>query len=259
MPDNHDIRILQWPKQKAILEHYFKLEEPCPVSIVFEDNPAFVKIGNDKEGSFDVDMNMNLKVIEDIPVCIKICEPICAVSDYTVGIELFGKPLASLNIRGKTKLGPCEEEPKSERICMDFSKLNPKKDISVPLTVRDIQFTPLDGSNTQGYTTMGLPAGQLKLRIPNDGLRIDFPIPVDQIELTIVNFGNPTLQINGFRNSQLISNQTEILQNETKTLQVQANEITAIEIKGGSNEAALVDVCFSHIPNLNRISEIVIN
>lgn len=259
MPDNHDIRILQWPKQKAKLEHYFKLDKPCPVSIVFAEKPAYVKVGNDKDGPFDVDMNMNLKVIEDIPVCIKICEPICAVSDYTVGIDLLGKPLASINIRGKTRLGPCDEKPELKRLCVNFSKLDPKQDCEVPLTHREIQFTPLDGSTSQHYTTMGLPTGQLKLRIPNEGMRFDFPKPVEKVELTIVNYGNPTMQINGFNDADLVSNQTVVIQNETATIEVLADKVTAIEIKGGSNEAALVKVCFSYNPNTKREPKITIN
>ena len=197
MSENHDIKILQWPKQKALLEHYFILDKPCPVSIVFEEKPAYVKVGNDKEGSFDVDMNMKLTAVEDIPVCIKICEPICAVSDYTVGIELLGQPLASINVRGKTKLGPCDDKPQLQRTCIDFLNLDPKYNNKVPLTINGVQFTLLNNASIHQFTTMGLPTGQQKLRIPNEGLRIDFQQSVTEIELTIVNFGNPVIQING--------------------------------------------------------------
>lgn len=257
MSDKHDVRIIQWPKQKALLEHYFKLDKPCPISIVFEEKPAYVKVGNDKEGSFNVDMNMKLTAVEDIPVCIKICEPICAVSDYTVGIELLGQPLASINVRGKTKLGPCDDKPQIQRTCIDFSNLDPKQNNKVPLTINGAQFTPLNSASTHQFTTMGLPTGQQKLRIPNEGLRIDFQQSVTEIELTIVNFGNPVIQINGFNNADLVSNQTEMIQNTTSTIQVQGNVITAIEIKGGSNEAALVDACFSY--NLNEDPVVIIN
>lgn len=244
MPEEHDIRITQWPKQKALLEHYFKLDEPCPVSIFFEEKPAHVKVGNEKGESFDVDMNMNLKVTETIPVCIKVCEPICAVSDYTVGIQLFGQPFVAIKVNGKTRIEPCASVQQPQSICVDFSKVDPKQNVQIPTTVQGIQFTPLNDSSQQKFTTMGNPAGVNKLSIPNEGMRIDFPDAVNNVELTIVNFGNPVIQINAFNNSNMISNQTEMIQNNTATISVNGTNITAIEIKGGSNEAALYNVCF---------------
>ena len=252
MPENKDIRIIQWPKQKALLEHYFKLDEPCPVSIIFEEAPAHVKVGNEKGERFDVDMNMNLNVIDDVPVSIRICEPICAVSDYSVGIELLGQPLARIRVKGETKLGPCEDKPDPVPICVDFADLDPKKNTQIPLTVSGLQFTPLNSATLQKYTTMGQLAGQLKLSIPNEGMRIDFPQVVGNVELTIVNFGNPVLQVNGFNQGDLVSEQTEMIENGTADLVVTGSPVTAVEIKGGSNEAALVSVCFLRLPSTIR-------
>lgn len=259
MPENHDVKITQWPKQKAMLEHYFKLDKPCPVSIFFEEKPAYVKVGNEKGESFDVDMNMNLKVVEDIPVCIKICEPVCAVSDYSVGIELLGQPLARINVQGKTILGPCEDQPVPQKVCADFANLDPKQNTQVPLTVGGIQFTPLNEATTQQFTMMGTPTGQLKLSMPNAGMRIDFPQAVGEVEVTIVNFGNPVIQVNAFNQATLVSEQTEMIENRTSTVEVIALTLTAIEIKGGSNEAALVEVCFIRRSIIEGIPSVRIN
>ncbi|MGB0787918.1 MAG: hypothetical protein ACPGQR_00115 [Marinirhabdus sp.] len=259
MPENHDVKITQWPKQKALLEHYFKLDKPCPVSIVFDEKPAHVRVGNEKGESFDVDMNMNLKVVEDVPVCIKICEPICAVSDYSIGIELLGQPLAHIRLKGETRLAPCDEKPELRRICIDFTKLDPKQNNQVPLTVNSLQFTPLNDAPSQQFTTMGEPAGQLKLGMPNEGMRIDFPVAVKQVALSIVNFGNPVIQINAFNQSNLVSSQTEMIENTTATVLVTADPVTAIEIKGGSNESALNNVCFSVDASANENTTVRIN
>lgn len=259
MPDIHEVKITQWPKQKALLEHYFKLDEPCPVSIIFDEKPAHLKVANEKGESFDVNMNMNIKVVETIPVCIKICEPICAVSAYSVGIDLLGQPLARINIKGTTRLGPCDSKPQPQRVCVDFANLNPKQSNQVPLTVNGLQFTPLNNATQQNFTTMGLPAGQQKLAIPSEGLRIDFPVPVTQVSLTLINFGNPVMQINAFNLSNLIANQTEMIQNTNSTIQISGTPITAIEIKGGSNEAALQNVCYTILPEVPLVSEVRIN
>lgn len=248
MAEEKIISIKEWPKQKALLEHYFKLDEPCPVSIIFEDKPAHVKVSNEREDAFNVAMNMNLKVVDEIPVCIRICEPICAVSDYSIGIELLGQPLASIRVKGQTRLANCKEDPVITAQCVDFIGLNPKENKS-PLTHKGLQFTPLNEAATVNLTTMGLPNNQLKLSIPNEGIRIDFPTAVRNVSMTIVNFGNPVIEVNSFFNASLISNQSEMIQNTTATFSVNGEPITAIEIKGGSNEAALVEVCFEESSN----------
>lgn len=243
MPEEKNVRIIEWPKQKAYLQHYFQLDEPCPVSIVFDDAPAHVKISNEKEDPFQVNMNMNLKAVDEIPVCIRICEPICAVSDYSIGIELLGQPLASIRVKGQTKLANCKETPPPKSTCVDFIGVNAKEN-KAPLTHKGIQFTPLDQSPVVQFTTMGQPLNQLKLAIPEAGMRLDFPAAVTNVSLTIVNFGNPVIDINSFFNGTLIANQSEMIQNQTRSFDVGGGPLTAIEIKGGSNEAALVEVCY---------------
>ena len=243
MAEEKIVSIKAWPKQKALLEHYFKLDKPCPVSIIFDDAPAHVKVSNEREDAFNVDMNMNLKVADEIPVCIRICEPICAVSDYSIGIELLGQPLASIRIKGQTKLANCKEDPVITAQCIDFIGLDPKQNKS-PLTHKGVQFTPLNDAATINLTTMGLPSNQLKLSIPDAGMRIDFPKTVRNVSMTVVNFGNPVIEVNSFFNANLIANQSEMIQNNTATFKVNGQPITALEIKGGSNEAAIVEVCF---------------
>lgn len=46
---------------------------------------------------------------EPLPVCIKVCEPICAQSDYTVGITIFDRPVASITLQGLTRIFNCAE------------------------------------------------------------------------------------------------------------------------------------------------------
>ncbi len=55
-------------------------------------------------------MNMDLRVPEAVPLCINLCEPICAESNYTIGISIFDRPVVSLTIRGRTRLSGCREE-----------------------------------------------------------------------------------------------------------------------------------------------------
>ena len=43
----------------------------------------------------------------EVSLCIRVCEPICARSDYTVGITLCDRPVASVTVSGTTRLLNC--------------------------------------------------------------------------------------------------------------------------------------------------------
>jgi hypothetical protein len=106
---NQNISIISWPKGVANLEHSFK-ESPCPVSITFENPPANVVLKTNPEQPLDVMMTMNVATREALAVCLKICEPICAKSEYTIGIDIFDHPVAVITLRGLTRLFNCKEE-----------------------------------------------------------------------------------------------------------------------------------------------------
>jgi hypothetical protein len=109
MATENAVRIVEWPKEPARLEHHFELDKPCPVSILFDQAPAHVVV-SPLEQPLNIDMQMSLKAREPIPVCIKLCEPICAKSDYTIGITIFDRPVATINVRGLTRLFACQKE-----------------------------------------------------------------------------------------------------------------------------------------------------
>jgi hypothetical protein len=80
------VKILNWPDGPALLEHQF---DP--------DHPA------------NINMAMNVSAKEAVPVCIKVCEPICARSEYVVSIEIFDRPVATIKLVGQTTIGPCRD------------------------------------------------------------------------------------------------------------------------------------------------------
>ena len=45
-------------------------------------------------------------------LCISVCDPICAQSDYTIAIEVFDKPVATITVRGNTKFYNCPDAVK---------------------------------------------------------------------------------------------------------------------------------------------------
>ncbi len=99
--EENNVHIVDWPKeQEALLSHRF----PEPVEVTMTNavqNPFFV----------NMNMNMGGQAEQPIPVCIKICEPICAESNYRIGINLMGQPFAEIVVRGITRLFNCKDKP----------------------------------------------------------------------------------------------------------------------------------------------------
>ncbi|WP_119070457.1 hypothetical protein [Aggregatilinea lenta] len=110
MADEQNIHILSWPPEPARLAHEFADGDPLPVTVGFEDTPAHVIVASLPERPLQVAMNMAMRATDAIPLCISLCEPICAESNYTIGITIFDRPVISITIRGRTRLSGCREE-----------------------------------------------------------------------------------------------------------------------------------------------------
>jgi hypothetical protein len=107
---DQDIRVLSWPEEAARLSHEFSGEQPCPVAIRFDDSLARVALETGRENPVHVAMAMDLSARAPLPICIKVCEPICARSEYVIKIEIFDRPVATISVTGKTTIFNCNEE-----------------------------------------------------------------------------------------------------------------------------------------------------
>ena len=109
MPDeDRNVTLAAWPEEPAKIEHDFG-DAPVPVAVAFESDPARVRISND-DAPLDVDMAMRLSAERPVPVCITVCEPICARSKYHIGITIFDRSVAEITIQGETRFFACDEE-----------------------------------------------------------------------------------------------------------------------------------------------------
>lgn len=240
--ETKNIKIVGWPEEgKARLEHEFLMEEPCPVSILFLKPPANVVIHTSEKEPLHVDMKMRVSAEDTFPVCISLCEPICADSSYTVGVEIFDRPVGVIRFQGRTKVFNCREEEPPELVCVDFSDQKPKQRFTEPFTHHGLRFVPLDGVL---YTTLdGEPAGETKLAFGSPGIRIEFPAPVDFVQLKVGNRGGPTLEFSVFVGASIAYQFSEDLFNETKDIWIEQPGTTALEIRGDNLEGLLVEVC----------------
>lgn len=95
-----NVTIVGWPAAPVVVEHQFDPAEPAKVSIAFDPSPV------------DLNMNMDMNVVNKEPfqVCIRLCDPICVKSEYTIGIDVFDRPVAVIAVRGKTTFYNCPED-----------------------------------------------------------------------------------------------------------------------------------------------------
>lgn len=103
-PDEQLVRIVEWPEGPAVLDHRFESESPAHVVVRSDERP------------FQVEMDMNLAARDVVPVCIKVCEPICAASEYTIAIDVFDRPVAAITIKGLTRLFNCADDKSPPRV-----------------------------------------------------------------------------------------------------------------------------------------------
>jgi hypothetical protein len=240
-----DVRIIAWPDQPASVQHKFAFEEACPVKVSFDDTPANVVVRSDPQQPLNVNMRMNVQTKEPFPVCIKLCEPICARSDYAIGITIFDRFVAAISIRGETRLAACDQAPPSQNICVNFQRLKSGQQYTAPFVHDDLTFTPL-GEQIR-TATFGEPAGQVKLAFPQQGVRVEFPTAAENITVTVNNYAGRSLDFFVYNETNLLSQFTEPIQNQVKVVSIPQTGVTAIEIKGGDNEAAIVEICYTEM------------
>lgn len=243
MAEDRNITIASWPEEPASLEHRFDPNTPCPVTIHFTDTAAQVIVATDPKTPLDVNMNMTVSAREAVPVCIKLCEPICARSDYTIGLNVFDNPFATITLRGITQIASCgDEKPIIERVCVNFDQFQPDISFSQPFQLQELVFSPL-GSELR-TVSFGEPAGRIKLGFPRTGLRVDFQQTVNDVRLLINNYAQPELQITAYHGANVLSQSTVMVANTARQVLISQKGITALTVTGGDNEAGLVEVCY---------------
>lgn len=104
MAEDSNITISAWPAEPPRLAHGFEPGNDLPVRVGFaESQPLAVRLDT-PAGPIPVDMRMLLSAPRAIPICLSLCEAICADSDYVVAITLFDRPIISIRLRGRTRL-----------------------------------------------------------------------------------------------------------------------------------------------------------
>lgn len=238
------VSIVAWPaEQAALLRHGFDAEQPCAVTVAFAPTPAQVVVSSTAQDPVHVQMDMQVTARQPLPVCISLCEPICARSDYRIGIQIFNNPFATIDVRGTTRLGACRDEPTVAEVCLDFHSLKGAQEFAQPVVIDGVSFAPI--AEALRTVTFGDPTGTVKLGFPPKGVRITFAGPVRDVRLTVNNYAGHTIDFAAFAGTTLLVQTSEQIVNTVKEVTIARAGITSIEVSGGNHESGLVRVCYT--------------
>lgn len=139
---------------------------------------------------------------------------------------------------------PALEEPETpcREVCVDFSDLPRDREFSQPFTYQDLRITPF--GPVVRATPIGDPPGVLKLGFGPKGVRFDLPEPVDEVTITVNNYAGRILNFAALVGETEALTFDEIVFNQVKTVKIQQPGMTGLIVRGGANEASVVQICY---------------
>lgn len=244
MADESDIRITAWPGDPLALRHQFAGDGPCPVKLSFDGAPVNVQVGTG-ETPLPVDMRMDLSARQPVPLCISVCEPICAKSDYTISFDIFDQPVGRILVRGMTRIFNCRDrvEETSEEVCIDFRRRKEGETFPDGVEIGGARFSPVEGD--LAVVSWGQPSGQNKLRFPSAGLRIALPQPASRVAVTLINHFGQSLKVTLLKNGTEVESRVAAVDTAPAEIAFSHPGADGLMISGGGNEAAVVRLCWT--------------
>jgi hypothetical protein len=104
------IGVVEFPHGAAGATHTFDPALPAGVTIRFAPAPANFALANVAGAPLDATVSTSINAKGAFPLCIKLCEPICVDSDYTLTLTLLGRSIVSVTIRGRTQFYSCSDD-----------------------------------------------------------------------------------------------------------------------------------------------------
>jgi hypothetical protein len=209
-------------------------------------DPLAITHRTDPERRPEVDMTMTMRADKPVPVCFTLCEPICARSDYSIGLSIFDNPVVRIRVVGETRIGPCgdkHELPPRRPDCVDFTTLKRGTKLGEKFEH--------DGASVEaaGSTEVVDAAGTTGVRVPPGGLRVTFPAAVTgaTVRLLAPSEGG----IEGRAGDSLVTTVKVEASAAVQQIDVPGLSITSISIEGEG--AVVTEVCGRHADERDRI------
>jgi hypothetical protein len=108
MVEERDVRIIALPEEPLRAVHHAD-KGFLPVRVGFDATPLMTRVVSG-ERLVRVAMDMAVHADDAVSLCITLCEPLCVTSDYAITLAIFDRPVATIRVRGITRLARCGDE-----------------------------------------------------------------------------------------------------------------------------------------------------
>ena len=242
MAGDLDVRIVAWPDGPATLRHGGDDDAgPVRLRVAVEPDPPLA-VALRTEDPLDVRMRLEVASRAPVALCLDVCEPICATSDYRVGVDVFDQSVAAVAVRGTTRVERCASRQEPVETCQRFEGVE-TGEAGVPVVrAGEVRLRALGGTLR---ATPGGPEGTAAaVMVPDAGVRVDLPSPCSGVRLA-VRSGGSELTVRVVPGGGRPDRTVPPTGGGVATVELPEDDVTAVELRGGSNEAGIVEVCYT--------------
>ena len=210
-------------------------------------DPVAVTHLTDPDRTPRVDMNMNMRADRPVPVCFTLCEPICARSDYTIGLSIFDNPVVRIRIVGETRVQPCKDQtdtPPSTPDCVDLTTL--KANTRYPEKFEHDGAVVELGDATNSVSL----GGATGLVVPTGGMRVSFPSPITAATVRLVAAEGDAV-VEGRAGDSLVTSVPVGKASGVQHIDVPGLQLTTIAVNGAGT--VVHDICGRRADERDRI------
>jgi hypothetical protein len=133
--------------------------------------------------------------------------------------------------------------PLEDTNCVNFTSVQPGTELEPSFEKEGFTFTAMDKEPLR-MIGWGVPPGQSKLLVRQDGVEIRLPYPTDQVVVRGAQYTSQPLVLQAYDDGDLVNEVTApAVENVLHTLVAEGAGITRVVLSGGGGEGLLFDVC----------------
>lgn len=136
--------------------------------------------------------------------------------------------------------------PSADAHCVDFTDVPAGTELGLSHEKGGFTFTSLDKSPLR-VIGWGVPTGQSKLAVRQEGVRIKFPYPTSRVAVRGAQYTSNPLLLRAFHDGEQVAETVAPPEENTlHLLRAEADVMTSAVVSGGGNEGLLFDVCIPY-------------
>jgi hypothetical protein len=210
------------------------------------NDPVVVTHRTDPGETPQVDMNMAVRADRPVPVCFSLCEPICARSDYSIGVSIFENPVLRIRLVGETRIQHCgdgHERPPTRPDCVDLATLKEGTKLRGALDHDGARVEVAEPTSTVAA------GGTSGVEVPPGGVRVTFPAPITGASVRL--YTQRDAVVEGRSGDSLVTSVKVTASPAVQHVDVPGMSLSTIAVDGDG--AVLVEVCGRRTDEHDRI------